>query len=88
MAEITPSLLEKKLIFKKFKLAKLIYFSHFSWVYAGKNIIENAPVAIKIEKTTKYNLLKSEAYILTTVKGFGIPEVISFGKYSSFKIQN
>jgi hypothetical protein len=41
MTEITPSLLEKKLIFKRFKLLKLICFSHFSWVYVGKNIIEN-----------------------------------------------
>ena len=86
MTEITPSLLEKKLIFKRFKLLKLIYFSHFSWVYVGKNIIKNVPVAIKIEKSTNYNLLESEAYILTSVKGFGIPEVISFGKYGPFKI--
>ena len=86
MTEITPSLLEKKLIFKRFKLLKLICFSHFSWVYVGKNIIENVPVAIKIEKSTNYNLLESEAYILTSVKGFGIPEVISFGKYGPFKI--
>ena len=86
MTEITPSLLEKKLIFKRFKLLKLICFSHFSWVYVGKNIIENVPVAIKIEKSTNYNLLESEAYILISVKGFGIPEVISFGKYGPFKI--
>ena len=86
MAEKKPSILSKKIIFKKFKLGKLIYESNFSWVYEGKNIIKNIPVAIKIEKANKYNLLESEAYILTYVKGFGIPEIISFGKYGSFKI--
>ena len=86
MAEKNPSILSKKIIFKKFKLGKLIYESNFSWVYEGKNIIKNIPVAIKIEKANKYNLLESEAYILTYVKGFGIPEIISFGKYGSFKI--
>ena len=86
MAEKNPSILSKKIIFKKFKLGKLIFESNFSWVYEGKNIIKNIPVAIKIEKANKYNLLESEAYILTYVKGFGIPEIISFGKYGSFKI--
>ena len=86
MTEITPSLLEKKLIFKRFKLVKLIYFSRFSWVYEGKNVIKNVPVAIKIEKKANCNFLESEAYILTNVKGIGIPEIISYGKYGPFKI--
>ena len=86
MTEIMPSLLEKKLIFKRFKLVKLIYFSRFSYVYEGKNVIKNVPVAIKIEKKANCNFLESEAYILTNVKGIGIPELISYGKYGPFKI--
>ena len=86
MAEKNPSILHKKIIFKRFKLGKLINESNFSWVYEGKNIINNIPVAIKIDKMKEYNLLESEAYILTNVKGFGIPEIISFGKCGPFKI--
>ena len=50
MAEINASILEKKIIFKKFKLLKLLDTSEFSWVYEGKNLLTNTPVAMKIEK--------------------------------------
>ena len=86
MSEITPSILHKKLIFKRFKLVKLLYLTDFSWVYEGKNTVKNVPVAMKIEYKTKCDFLESEAYFLTSVKGFGIPKVISFGKYGPFKI--
>ena len=62
MAEINASLLEKKIIFKKFKLKELLYNSPFSWVYKGKNILKNIPVAIKIEKNGKYSFLKSGSF--------------------------
>ena len=71
---------------KKFLIRKLIDISEFAWVYEGKNFCKNIPVAIKIENTSKYNLLESEAYILMNIKGFGIPEIITFGKYGSYKI--
>ena len=79
-------ILKKKIIFKKFKIRKLLDTSEFAWVYEGKDLIKNIAVAIKIEKQGNYNLLESEAYILMSVKGFGIPEIISFGKYGPFKI--
>ena len=81
-----PSILTKKIIFKKFILGKLLNTSDFGWVYEGKNLIKNIPVSIKIELTGKYDLLESEAYILMDLKGFGIPEIISFGKHGPFKI--
>ena len=81
-----PSSLKKKIIFNKFLIKKLLYTSAFSWVYEGKNLIKNNPVAIKIEKIGNHDLLESEAYILTGIKGFGIPEIISFGKCGQFKI--
>ena len=86
MAEINASILEKKIIFKKFKLLKLLDTSEFSWVYEGKNLLTNTPVAMKTEKKSKCNLLESEAYILTCIKGFGIPQIISFGNHGPFKI--
>ena len=85
MAEISQSF-SKKLIFKRFKLEKLLATSKFSWVYEGKNIIKNTPVAMKIEKEGEYDLLESEAYILTITKGLGIPKVITFGRHSQYKI--
>ena len=81
-----PSYLKKKIIFKKFVITKLLATSEFAWVYEGKNVNKNIPVAIKIEKKDKYNLLESEAYILMGIKGFGIPQIISFGKCGPFKI--
>ena len=74
------------IIFKRFKIEKLLSASNFSWVYEGKNIIKNVPVIMKIEKEGKYNLLESEAYILTIVKVLGIPKVITFGRHSQYKI--
>ena len=82
----TPLILENKIIFKKFILGKLLNTSPFCWVYEGKNLIKNIPVAIKIEKIGSYNLLESETYILISLKGFGIPEVITFGRHGPFKI--
>ena len=86
MAEISASILEKKIIFKKYKLKKLLNTSEFSSVYEGKNLIKNTPVVIKIENKNKCNFLKSETYILINIKGFGFPEVISLGKYGPFNI--
>ena len=80
------SFIKKKIIFKKFILGKLLNTSDFGWVYEGKNLITNIPVSIKIELTGKYDLLESEAYILMDLKGFGIPEIISFGKHGPYKI--
>ena len=86
MNERPESILKQKLIFKKFKLLKLLAISNFSSVYEGKNIATNIPVAIKIEKEGKYNFLESEAYIFMIVKGIGIPKLMSFGKIGHFKI--
>ena len=88
MSEIKPSILEKKLIFKKFKLKKLLHDSELSSVYEGKNIIKNTPVAIKIENKNKhkFNFVESEAYTLMNIKGLGFPKIISLGKYGPFNI--
>ena len=83
--EISSSIF-KRIIFKKYKMEKLLSATKFSWVYEGKNIIKNVPVIMKIEKEGKYDLLESEAYILTIVKELGIPKVITFGKLSQYKI--
>ena len=79
--------IEKQIFFNKYKLQKLINKSKFSCVYKGINIINKDLFAIKIEsRIAMNNLLESEAYILFNLKGFGIPNLITFGKSGKFNI--
>ena len=79
--------IEKQIFFNKYKLQKLINKSEFSYVYKGINIINKELVAIKIEnRITIQKFLESEAYILFYLKGFGIPNLISFGKSGKYNI--
>ena len=78
---------QNKLIFKKFRVGKLIHKSGFSSIYKGKNELTHEPVAMKFEKMkSKFALLESEAYILLLLKGLGIPRIISFGKILNYKV--
>ena len=75
------------IIFGKYKVNKVIGAGSFSSIFQGKNILNNELVAIKTElnkKVIKY--LQDEAYFLIYLKGFGIPEVKSFGIYKNYKI--
>ena len=77
----------KKLIFKKYKILDLLGVGSFGNVFKGINKANNEKVAIKVEDwKNKGNLLESEAYFLYYLKGFGIPEVKSFGVYGKYKI--
>ena len=79
--------LQKKLIFKKFRVGKLIHKSEISLIYDGKNELTQEPVAMKFEKSGgKFDLLESEAYFLYLLKGIGIPKIISYGKISNYRI--
>ena len=75
------------LIFKKYKPLKKIANGAFSEVYAGMNIVENKKIAIKIEdKNCKKPLLQSETFFLFTLKGIGIPQVLSYGVNKEYNI--
>ena len=77
----------KKIIFNKYQPIKLIHSSGFGDVYEGKNIKENIPVAIKVErKNSKFNILESEAFFLMNLKGFGIPKIITYGHYFKYNV--
>ena len=79
--------LYNKLIFKKYKILDLLGKGSFGYVFKGKNIIDKQYCAIKIEDwKNKGNLLESEAYYLFYLKGFGIPEVKSFGICGKYKV--
>ena len=76
-----------KLFFGKYEILNLIGNGAFGYVYNGKNIINGEYVAIKIENwKAQGNLLEGEAYLLFNLKGIGVPEVKSFGKYGKYKI--
>ena len=79
---------KNKLIFKKYRIIKPIGKGSYSIVYQAKNILTNDFVAIKAEKRTipSLELLESEAFILYSIRGFGIPEVLSFGKTKTHNI--
>ena len=79
--------IDKQIFFKKYKLQKLINKSEFSYVYKGINIINKELVAIKIEnRIGSNNILESEAYFLFNLKGFGIKNLISYGKSGKYNI--
>ena len=79
--------IDNKLIFGKYKVLKKIGRGSFGFVYKGKNIINEENVAIKVEDwRLQGDILESEAYFLYYLKGFGIPEIKSFGVYGKYKI--
>jgi serine/threonine protein kinase len=75
-----------KIFFKKYKVLKLICISKFNFLYEGINIQTKEKVAIKLEKINRYNFLEKEAYTLFSIKGFGIIDLISFGKNTKYNI--
>ena len=82
-------LLQNKLIFKKYQPIKPIGKGTFSTVYLSLNIKTNEYVAIKVEKRSSQidiELLHSEAFLLNSIRGFGIPEVLSFGRTKTHNI--
>ena len=80
--------LQGKIIFKKYKLLRLIGEGSFSAVYLGQNMVNKKLYSVKVENTIleKEELLEKEAYILLNLKSFGIPEVISFGRSGNYNI--
>ena len=78
---------KKSLIFGKYKLTKIIGSGSFGYVYQGENVIDNKLVAVKVEKKEKrYNLLEKESFCLYSLKGIGVPEVISYGYSGKYNV--
>ena len=79
--------LKNKIILKKYRIIKRIGKGSFGSVYLGKNIQQNDYVAIKLEsKNQTDTILERETYILYSLKGFGIPEVITYGQNMKYNI--
>ena len=81
------SKLTQKIIFKKYKVGKLIFSSELSSIYEGKNELNGESVALKFEKiSNKFSFLESESYFLYLLKGIGIPKILSYGKFFNYKV--
>ena len=78
---------KKNLIFGKYRLTKIIGSGSFGYVYEGINVTDNKGVAVKVEKKDNgLNLLEKESFYLYSLKGIGLPEVISFGYSGKYNI--
>ena len=78
---------ENPIIFNKYKVIKKLKEGLFGVIYLGKTLENNVYVALKVEKRKIIKpVLESEAFLLYSVAGFGIPEVKSFGKVKNYNI--
>ena len=78
---------ENSIIFKKYKVQKKLGEGAFGDVYNGIFIENNESVAIKVEsRKTPKPLLETEAFFLYSLKGLGIPEVLSFGRLKNYNV--
>ena len=76
-----------KVFFKKYRILKKIGKGAFGLVYLGKVINSNNYVAMKFEPKNQTDLiLERESYLLYYLRGYGIPEVITFGHNSKYNI--
>ena len=78
---------ENPIVFKKYKVKKKLGEGAFGDVYVGQSIKNNEYVAIKVEQRKIVKpILESEAFLLYSISGLGIPEVKSFGKVKNYNI--
>ena len=79
---------ENPIVFKKYKVKKKLGEGAFGEVYLGQAILENnSYVAMKVEpRNISKPTLESEAYLLYSLAGLGIPKVKSFGKVKNFMV--
>ena len=76
-----------KIFFKKYRIIKKIGKGSFGLVYIGQKINTGDYYAIKFEPKNQADLiLERESYILYYLRGFGIPEIITYGHNSKYNI--
>ena len=76
-----------KVFFKKYKILKKIGEGSFGMIYLGSRINTSDLFAVKFESKTQSDIvLEKETYFLYLLRGFGIPEVITFGHNIKYNI--
>ena len=76
-----------QLIFQKYRIINKIGEGAYSNVYSAENIMDKKLVALKIQDKKKFfDQLKNEAFYLVSLKGFGIPNFISYGHFKNYNI--
>ena len=80
-------IIKNSIVFKKYKLIKKLCSGAFGNIYLGYFLHNNSYVAIKTEpRKIPSQHLETEAYFLYTLKGIGIPEVLSYGRTKYYNI--
>jgi len=77
--------LKNRIIFQKYKFIKIIGKGAFGYVFKGINIQNSTDIAIKVEKKSSlFHFLEAECNFLSFLKGYGIPEIKSYGYSNNF----
>ena len=75
------------IIFKKYKVIRKLCSGAFGNIYLGFSLKNNSYVAIKVEPRNIPNQhLENEAYFLYSLKGIGIPEILSYGRTKYYNV--
>ena len=75
------------ILFKKYQIIKKLCSGAFGSIYLGLHLSNYSYVAIKVEpRNTPNQHLESEAYFIYSLKGEGIPKILSFGKTKNHNI--
>ena len=75
------------ILFKKYQVIKKLCSGAFGSIFLGLCLSNDSFVAIKVEpRNIPSQHLENEAYFLYTLKGVGIPEVLSYGRTKYYNI--
>ena len=76
-----------QIFFEKYKVVRKIGQGSFGRIYICQDIISNELYAMKVEQNSYLNnVLETESKYLNYLKGFGIPELIFFGRSEKYFI--
>ncbi len=85
--KLSSNILINRLIFKKYRIIKLISEGVFGQIYIVMNEKTKDLYSMKTEKRdSSIHILEQEAYNLYSIKGLGIPEFITYGKIGNNNI--
>ena len=78
---------ENPIVFKKYQVKRRLGEGAFGEVYLGQAIEDKSYVALKVEpRKIAKPVLQSEAFLLYSIAGPGIPAVRSFGKVKNYNV--